>query len=332
MREKLFTLKRPRMRQSWSKWNLYNLTRQRPPRLERRTFFQQKWACKADTRAYHGEYLTARQWQTMFRRTLKAVVPMYSVDLAEQSGAHMAAGRGAGVGVDQAAAAAAVPLVPYMSQMYWPMERRLDIACYRAMFAASPRMARQFVIHGFVKVNGKKMTHPNYMLNPGDMFSVDQTKVLYATGAPKIGSAKPPAAAESESESESTDTPDSTEAAPISESSAPAPAPDPTTPDEALAALTLTDPTTPTTTSSTTHKNGDPNNPVDYSKPYATPWRPRDYLPPFAFIPKYLEVNHHTCHAVYLRHPVARPGQTEVPSPFGPEVMQLAFNWFLRRR
>ncbi|KAH8149651.1 uncharacterized protein LAJ45_06282 [Morchella importuna] len=324
MREKLFTLKRPRMRQSWSKWNLYNLTRQRPPRLERRTFFQQKWTSKAETRAYHGEYLTARQWQTMFRRTLKAVVPMYSVDLAEHSGAHMAAGRGAGVGADQGVG---VPAVPYMSQLYWPMERRLDIACYRAMFAASPRMARQFVIHGFVKVNGKKMTHPNYMLNPGDMFSVDQTKVLYATGAPKVGTGKS-ASESTESDSESTETPEATEEEEGTSAEASDEAPDPVTPDEALAALSLDTPSS----SSSTHKKGDPNNPVDYSKPYATPWRPRDYLPPFAFIPKYLEVNHNTCHAVYLRHPVARPGQTEVPSPFGPEVMQLAFNWFLRRR
>lgn len=66
--------------------------------------------------------------------------------------------------------------------------------------------------------------------------------------------------------------------------------------------------------------------------PYATPWRPRDYMSAFAFIPRYLEVNQNICAAVYLRHPVARPGLAEVPTPFGIETGQLAFNWYLRRR
>ena len=72
-------------------------------------------------------------------------------------------------------------------------------------------------------------------------------------------------------------------------------------------------------------------NPVDSSKPYATPWRPRDWMSPFAFIPRYLEVNQKICAAVYLRHPVARPGLSEVPTPFAPVLSQLAFNWYLRR-
>lgn len=70
----------------------------------------------------------------------------------------------------------------------------------------------------------------------------------------------------------------------------------------------------------------------DSSKPYQTPWRPRDYMPAFAFIPRYLEVNQNICAAVYLRHPVARPGLAEVPTPFAYETGQLAFNWYLRRR
>jgi hypothetical protein len=73
-------------------------------------------------------------------------------------------------------------------------------------------------------------------------------------------------------------------------------------------------------------------NPVDESKPYATPWRPRPFMSAFAFVPRYLEVNHNICSAVYLRHPVARPGLAEVPTPFPAETQQLAFNWYLRRR
>ena len=73
-------------------------------------------------------------------------------------------------------------------------------------------------------------------------------------------------------------------------------------------------------------------NPPDKLKPYATPWRPRDYMSAFAYIPRYLEVNQRICSAVYLRHPVARPGLAEVPTPFHPETSQLAFTWYLRRR
>jgi len=73
-------------------------------------------------------------------------------------------------------------------------------------------------------------------------------------------------------------------------------------------------------------------NPIDISKPYATPWHPRQFMSAFAFIPRYLEVNQRVCSAVYLRHPVARPGLAEVPTPFSAETMGLAFNWYLRRR
>lgn len=74
------------------------------------------------------------------------------------------------------------------------------------------------------------------------------------------------------------------------------------------------------------------DNPIDSTKPYATPWRPRDYMSVFAFIPRYLEVNQNICAAVYLRHPVARPGFSEVPSPFSESINTGAFAWYLRRR
>lgn len=74
------------------------------------------------------------------------------------------------------------------------------------------------------------------------------------------------------------------------------------------------------------------DNPIDHSKPYGTPWRPRDYMSAFAFIPRYLEVNQNICAAVYLRHPVARPGLAEVPTPFGELVNTPAYGWYLRRR
>lgn len=72
-------------------------------------------------------------------------------------------------------------------------------------------------------------------------------------------------------------------------------------------------------------------NPIDHTKPYATPWRPRPYMSAFAFIPRYLEVNQNICAAVYLRHPVARKGLAEVPTPFHYITSQLTHNWYLQR-
>lgn len=73
-------------------------------------------------------------------------------------------------------------------------------------------------------------------------------------------------------------------------------------------------------------------NPIDPTRPWATPWKPRDWMSAFAFIPRYLEVNQNICAAVYLRHPVCGPGFAEVPTPFAPETGQLAHAWYLRRR
>jgi ribosomal protein S4 len=133
------------------------MTRIPQPRIAtQRTFFQQKWAAKAEVRRYHGEYLTNRQWQNIFRHTMKASIPMNSHSLARQDGREMAMGRGSGLDGGGEHDRTISP-VPYMSQLFWPMERRLDMAVHRAMFASSARQGRQLVLHGFVKVNGKKV-------------------------------------------------------------------------------------------------------------------------------------------------------------------------------
>lgn len=435
--------------------------RQRPLRIDGRTYFQQKYAAKQETRRYHGEHLTKRQWQNIFKHSLHSVVPMSAVSLAAGGGSEQAMGRGSGLELLPPGRRERMPgspagimgKVPYMNQMWAPMERRLDMAIFRAMFASSARQARQFVVHGFVNVNGKKMKHPGYMLNPGDMFSVDPDQVLFATGKPKdyeermaklekmfaeqaaremaaaeeSGSDKDEAAegGDTESKEETLDKPTeetpegekpkeetpeagkleeetsegekvkeekseegkpkeetpergrpkeetpegekSKEETPEGKVSVPEQTP---TPEEGASEeetqtvkkpppveATIVEPVsnaspggaTPqaelvsaqpnrdgagdkTATDPQEKEEVDPNNPLDPSKPYMTPWQPRDYLSPFAFIPRYLEVNFNTCHAVYLRHPVARPAQSEVPSPFGPDTQQLAFHWFLRRR
>jgi len=79
---------------------------------------------------------------------------MNTRELASSDGSEYGAGRGAGL--DGSIEKQQRP-VPYVNQTFAPMERRLDMAVFRAMFASSALQARQFVIHGFVRVNGKKV-------------------------------------------------------------------------------------------------------------------------------------------------------------------------------
>ncbi|KAI8958475.1 alpha-L RNA-binding motif-containing protein [Daldinia sp. FL1419] len=434
-------LKRPKLRQSWNKYNLFNIWRTRDPKLGKgdlETFFQQKWKAKGMLRNYHGEHVVERKWVRMFSRRLLSVAEMDPKYMAKYDGSELAAGRGSGKDVrpnwSQVSVEKPTP-TPYMQMTFAPMERRLDIAVFRAMFASSARQARQFCVHGAVRVNGKVMPYPAYRLNPGDMFQVDPERVLYATGVPKPDPNKskakkassegaeeeseepaeePGAEAATEEAAETKDAeaaeqdPDTTDAPEpvkadmkptrkkiqeivtraktileedselnghqkqrlrkfvkdlrplLSRASRAGASPSEITDEltELVSGLNISSPTTESAPAATrqSSSSADPfddlskaeikkleqrlaeylreeeDNPWDPTKPYKTPWRPRNYMAPFAFIPKYLEVNHNICAAVYLRHPVARVGSAEVPTPFPESVNQLAFNWYLRRR
>ncbi|KAJ4387169.1 hypothetical protein N0V93_007758 [Gnomoniopsis smithogilvyi] len=511
---KFHSLRKGRVRMTWNKYNLFNLTKvQRTiPNFIRRTFFQQKWTAKALTRAYHGEHIKEQKWQRMFDRRLRSVVDMNPRYMAHNDGAEQATGRGSGRDTIRAEdvtpwhaeglerkfklrgglSKALSPLVdktevdydpkknrtfaetnvqesqnptPYMNMSFAPIERRIDVAIFRAMFASSTRQARNMVIHGKVKVNGQPMNHATYLLNPGDMFQVEPDAVMFATGKIKPKAApqeEEPAAprpkksrkrkAKAAGDGEATEA----AAAPEADEGSLEPAEG-----EEVDAEATTDKVSPedtpevlqkrlrflarharellqvdkddmpvkkkrqmrafmkqakaissklgrkdgeeaitddlVTTISNTLKElaiNDPKiaeraeqsgaftaeqtaeakeaaepeaskpapaqvaaappkpyqfsdeeqerleemvreyeeNPVDPTKPYKTPWEPRPFMSPFAFIPRYLEVNQNICAAVYLRHPVARQGMSEIPSPFPPSVQELAFNWYLRRR
>ena len=394
----------------------------------------------------------------MFDRRLPAVVPMDYRYLAKYDGSEMALGRGGGEDTrpDEFGRGrdGRRQKTPYMHMTFHPLERRLDTAIWRALFASSTKQARQFVVHGAVKVNGKKMIYPGYQLNPGDMFSVDPEKVLYGTGASKYRKGKAisyedvqaknmaqkitaeerakeeRAAEELEGEEgeagvatlesdedrevmstrpENYDDPkkalkslvtraqrilddsarkisgkrqqelrlfsrsirktmsklrgieedkveDTIEGLETSLAEILTKIPQEDMPkDVALdtpEAAERQDQITESQSSNPQIQDGKIDNyrarkdaellhaalerarenPIDVSKPYATPWRPRAFMSAFAFIPRYLEVNQNVCSAVYLRHPVARPGLAEVPTPFHGETLGLAFNWYLRRR
>ncbi|KAF8517507.1 hypothetical protein BU17DRAFT_49698 [Hysterangium stoloniferum] len=65
-----------------------------------------------------------------------------------------------------------------------------------------------------------------------------------------------------------------------------------------------------------------------------TPFTLPEFAAPFIFIPAYIEPSFATCSAVYVRHPTARPGYSEIPTPYDAdgEVVRLAWEWYAKRR
>jgi len=57
------------------------------------------------------------------------------------------------------------------------LERRLDTVAYRAKFATTVFSARQLINHGHIKVNGKKVNIPSYLVNAEDTIEIkDKSK------------------------------------------------------------------------------------------------------------------------------------------------------------
>jgi len=54
------------------------------------------------------------------------------------------------------------------------LERRLDNVVYRLGLAPSRKAARQFVRHRNVTINGKLVTIPSYLLEPGEIVSISE--------------------------------------------------------------------------------------------------------------------------------------------------------------
>lgn len=55
------------------------------------------------------------------------------------------------------------------------LESRLDNVVYRLGIAATRRQARQFVAHGHILVNGRRIDIPSYRVDPGDTIEVHST-------------------------------------------------------------------------------------------------------------------------------------------------------------
>ena len=58
------------------------------------------------------------------------------------------------------------------------LERRLDSVIYRAKFSSTIFSSRQFINHGHVKVNGKKVNISSYLLSEEDTIEIKESKQL----------------------------------------------------------------------------------------------------------------------------------------------------------
>src|SRR5689334_25343279 len=54
------------------------------------------------------------------------------------------------------------------------LERRLDNVVWRAGLASSRSQARQLVLHGHVRVNGKKVNIPSYLVTVGEEVAIKE--------------------------------------------------------------------------------------------------------------------------------------------------------------
>jgi ribosomal protein S4 len=130
---------------SWSPANLYNLYQRTygPPNAETKfmksslTMFQQKWKAKRLVRGYHGDWIPEGKFKKDY---LPDGLPPIIASGQETYG------KG--------------EKVPLASMMFAEIEKRIDTVVFRCCFADSAYKARSMVLHGKVRLNGKKVSFP----------------------------------------------------------------------------------------------------------------------------------------------------------------------------
>jgi small subunit ribosomal protein S4 len=76
------------------------------------------------------------------------------------------------------------------TQLLRELELRLDNVVYRLGFATTRAQARQFVVHGHIRVNGGRVDLPSARLKPGDVVSLKEgsgVRPLVAEAAGLVG-------------------------------------------------------------------------------------------------------------------------------------------------
>jgi len=308
----IYDLKRALPRMSWTRENLYNLWRRSLGELAKETdftrtqntLFQQRWIAKRLIRAYHGDFINEKSFKRWYLpTTLPDVRPRqvqtedFTTQLNKWAKLQKAVGKDAKARRQEVDGEKQEELPPVGSLMFSEVERRIDVVIFRACLAHSVYDARRMVVHGQVLLNGKKHQNANTRLAPGDMVSVNPKIIPFLQ--PKTTSAEI-SSEELAAEELKNEPSDSIEEPVLEESS----------------------------------QAQDTSSVKDECRTRVTPFNLPAYASPFIFVPAYLEVSFATCSVVYVRHPTARPGYSEIPTPYDAdgEVVRLAWEWYSKVR
>lgn len=315
---------------SWAPKNLYNLWRRTVgPKADdlrfrltgQTTLFQQRWKSKALVRAYHGDFIPEKIFKRWYLpETLPDVRPARHNAPASDDKAELAEfARRKQRERDFEEEIERKGMAPVGSLMVAEVERRIDVFVFRCCFTHSVYEARRLVIHGDVYLNGKKHTNANTRLAPGDMVTVnpdairffknlptEQDDVLARYFEPKKKPEGESAEANATSTSESEASSESSEAKSTSESES----------------------------ESTSEPSESSSTAVTPVQSKYTPFALPHYASPWLFIPAYIEPQFSTCSAIYVRHPTARPGYSEIPTPYDADgaLIRYAWEWYVQRR
>ena len=272
------------------KYNLYLIaSRTTYPSPPADTVYQQLWRAKRDTRAYHGEHLREYQMKMLWGSEPLPLLVSTESGKSEPGKNEHEGSTG----------------MPWSALTFHKLERRLDVAIFRACLAESVPVAYRAVISGHVKVNARVVKTPSRLLEDGDLVEVhpDAISVLE----------KPDAETDEAAESNSQDI-------------------QPAQCGSSTEAQASNPESRAQSTTSSTSPDSPESKEVQSSPPPPRKFAYLPYAQPLTFIPEYLEVSFALCAFVFLRSPMLHsPTHCEIPSPYPPEVHALAHAFYARR-
>ncbi|KXS17968.1 alpha-L RNA-binding motif-containing protein [Gonapodya prolifera JEL478] len=304
-------IKRGIVRMSWDSLSVYNLLqRTRMPEAQRSSTFEQTWLAKRETRGYHGEDISEDKFLRRHFDPLIKLPDMHSHPSTTAS------------------------LPPIATLCFAELERRLDVAIFRCLFARSVGHARGMVVQGHVRVNGEQVVQPSYVLKDGDVFSVDPAVVVLLRSKEEVAAAKAAAAAAAAKGEKQSAVEEEDEGAKGAESDGKEQEQESDVAEPVEGEKTEADEAAATAPGAKQPSYTVPNvqlNRAALRRGELLEFSPPPYLAAFLFLPEYLEVDFTTCSAVFLRSPTVAAGKCELPSPLPAESHALAYEWYSRR-
>ena len=271
-----------------------------------KSLFQQRWIAKRLIRAYHGDFINEKTFKRWYLPTTlpdvrprRGLTEVYTTELNKWAKLPQAVDKDAKSRRQEIDGEDQEELPPVGSLMFSEVERRIDVVIFRACLAHSVYDARRMVIHGQVLLNGKKVRPVGNLCVCAQLKLYKHQNANTRLAPGDMVSVDPKVISFLQPKTPSVDKPS----------------------EEQAAEEVKDEP--PVSTSRSV--------PKDKS---LTPFDLPAYASPFIFIPAYLEVSFPTCSVIYVRHPTARPGYSEIPTPYDAdgEVVRLAWEWYSKVR